>query len=45
VRAQIERSNAVTRAFVRRLGFVEVGADAVYVQIERPPGPVGDPAP
>jgi L-amino acid N-acyltransferase YncA len=36
VRATVERTNAPSRAFSARLGFVVVAEDAVLVSIERP---------
>lgn len=38
VRTRVLRTNTVAAAWYRRLGFVEIGGDAVLVRLERPPG-------
>jgi ribosomal protein S18 acetylase RimI-like enzyme len=37
-RAHVERTNTPSLAFWTRLGFGEVAADALFIEIERPPG-------
>ena len=37
VRAHVERMNTPSLAFWTRLGFEEIGGDALFVEIQRPP--------
>jgi GNAT superfamily N-acetyltransferase len=37
-RAHVERTNTPSLAFWTRLGFREVAGDALFIEIERPPG-------
>ena len=39
VRVTVERTNAPSLAFCAKHGFVEVGADEVFVELERPVSP------